>query len=630
MPKYPTSNISNPDEVLSKHLHELLGYQPPSAADCEQDRLKELLELRLLDTGSEERFDRITRMMSQVFDVPIALVSLVDQDRQWFKSHLGLEVQSTDRSISFCGHAVAKNDSLVIEDAKQDERFKGNPLVIGEPHIRFYAGAIIRSKSGLPLGTCCIIDSKPRQFSQEDLTLLESFAEIVKSEALHSLHVEELEKKALSLAYYDEMTGLPNRQLFLDRLDQAIITNDQGRDIFVYTIDASDYLDGADANTGMSRDQMCFNMAIRLRAMLDLSVNVAFLGHGYFAVYDRGKQHAQGINQGHYQVMANRLLEIFEEPVPLGEQEIFVKIKLGVASYPKDSTIAENLLEYSMLASRGNSTVNVYTKDEKKKTEDRLQVQQLVHRGLVDKSYFLQLQPIIKPYGNQLLGFEALARLKIDDDIISPADFIPIAERSYAIIEISDQLLEMLLVNIEAWLLEYPNKVPIISFNLSANHLLLPNLDEHITSIFKRFNVPTDRICFEVTESGLLHDLDLAIENIQSLVDKGFCFALDDFGTGYSSLSYLQRLNVTKLKLDKSFIDHIASKRDDYILVRAITFMAHELGKKVIAEGVETKQQLELLKSINCGGVQGFYYSKPVDLSEVGNIINRQKIDPVG
>lgn len=264
-----------------------------------------------------------------------------------------------------------------------------------------------------------------------------------------------------------------------------------------------------------------------------------------------------------------------------------------------------------------------------KQNEDRLQIQQLVHRGLVDKSYFIQLQPIVNPFGNTLMGFESLARLRVDDRLVSPVDFIPVAERSHAIIEISDHLLELLLVHMESWLSEYADKVPIVSFNLSANHLLLPYLDEHILAIFKRFNVPTNKICFEVTEGGLLHDLDLAIKNIQSLVDQGFCFALDDFGTGYSSLSYLQRLNVSKLKLDKSFIDHIASKRDDYILVRAITSMAHELGKKVIAKGVETKQQLELLKSINGGGIQGFYYSRPVDLQDVGEIINRRKIDPV-
>ncbi|WP_308219618.1 GAF domain-containing protein [Shewanella xiamenensis] len=148
----------------------------PKIPDDEQVRLNQLRALAILDTSPEERFDRVTRMAKRLFGVPIALVSLVDENRQWFKSCMGLDVLETERTISFCGHAILNNGALVINDATQDKRFSDNPLVINEPHIRFYAGYPLRTLSGQGLGTLCIIDLIPREFSDEDIAMLANLA----------------------------------------------------------------------------------------------------------------------------------------------------------------------------------------------------------------------------------------------------------------------------------------------------------------------------------------------------------------------------------------------------------------------------------------------------------------------
>ena len=173
----------------------------PDTPQDEDARLKTLRSLNILDTSAEERFDRLTRIAKRMFDVPIALVSLVDEDRQWFKSCIGLSVRETPRDISFCGHAILGNEVFLIPDTLKDERFIDNPLVADEPNIRFYAGCPLRFPDGSMLGTLCIIDQKPRNLDEEDLEALKDLASTA-----------ERELAAVQMATTDELTNIPNRR----------------------------------------------------------------------------------------------------------------------------------------------------------------------------------------------------------------------------------------------------------------------------------------------------------------------------------------------------------------------------------------------------------------------------------
>lgn len=185
--------------------------QSAAIPDNDPKRLETLRSLNILDSKPEERFDRLTRLAMHVFDVPIALVSLVDTDRQWFKSRQGLEATETPRDISFCGHAIMGESAFVVEDASIDPRFADNPLVTGDPGVRFYAGYPIRYLDGSVLGTVCIIDHKPRQFSPRDLLILQDLATLV-----------EHEMQAMEMATLDELTGINNRRGFFILAAQAL------------------------------------------------------------------------------------------------------------------------------------------------------------------------------------------------------------------------------------------------------------------------------------------------------------------------------------------------------------------------------------------------------------------------
>jgi diguanylate cyclase (GGDEF)-like protein len=176
----------------------------PHTPEDEEQRLNTLKSLNVLDTSPEERFDRLTRMAKRMFGVPIALVSLVDENRQWFKSCIGLSIKETSRDISFCGHAILGNEVFIVTDATKDDRFLDNPLVINEPHIRFYAGCPLRFTNGSKLGTLCIIDKQPRNFDAEDMEALKDLASTA-----------ERELAAVQLATQDELTNIINRRGFI-------------------------------------------------------------------------------------------------------------------------------------------------------------------------------------------------------------------------------------------------------------------------------------------------------------------------------------------------------------------------------------------------------------------------------
>lgn len=185
--------------------------QKPDRSEDDSTRVQSLRSLNLLDTHRDERFDRLTRLAIHIFDVPIAMVSLVDENRQWFKSCVGIDVTETSREVSFCGHAIIGDEAFVIRDTHQDSRFFDNPLVCGEPFIRFYAGYPIKYADGTKLGTLCIVDHEPRDFSVRDQLVLQDLAKIVE----HEIH-------AVQLATIDELTEIHNRRGFYATASQAL------------------------------------------------------------------------------------------------------------------------------------------------------------------------------------------------------------------------------------------------------------------------------------------------------------------------------------------------------------------------------------------------------------------------
>lgn len=246
---------------------------PPSLPKDEQARLKELRSLDLLDTASEERFDRLTRIASRLFDVPIALVTLVDEERQWFKSSVGLDAPETSREISFCGHVILDDRVMVVENTDTDERFCDNPLTQGAPHIRFYAGCPLRSLDGCNLGTLCLIDSIPRSFTDSEIELLQDLAALA-----------EREIELTQLAHEDELTNISNRRGFKIQGNECLRhCSRRELPVSVVYIDVNDFKQINDKYGHAEGDRTLSIIADCMRALCRESDVVARVGGDEFA-----------------------------------------------------------------------------------------------------------------------------------------------------------------------------------------------------------------------------------------------------------------------------------------------------------------------------------------------------------
>ncbi|MGY3886238.1 sensor domain-containing diguanylate cyclase [Aeromonas aquatica] len=248
--------------------------QAPAIPDYERQRLDALRRLAILDSSAEERFDRITRMARNMFEVPISLISLVDEERQWFKSRCGLDAQETPRDISFCGHAILGEEIFVVEDAARDPRFADNPLVLGAPHIRFYAGSPLHIAGGYKVGTLCLIDRQPRQLDARERSLLTDLAGMV-----------EHELAAIQLAILDELTGITNRRGFIMLGQKCLqLSHRQGREASLLFLDLNRFKEINDTLGHEAGDDALRQMAVLLSRVFRNADIFARLGGDEFVV----------------------------------------------------------------------------------------------------------------------------------------------------------------------------------------------------------------------------------------------------------------------------------------------------------------------------------------------------------
>ena len=295
----------------------------------EKQRIKDLRSLNILDTSPEERFDRLTRMARRMFDVDIALVSLVDENRQWFKSKVGLDACETGRDISFCGHAILGNEIFVIEDAQQDDRFCDNPLVTGDPRIRFYAGVPLRYLNGSKLGTLCIIDPRPRALDEEDLATLRDLAEMAESEL-----------NAIQLATIDDLTRISNRRGFVALAQNSLsLCARQRVPVALVYLDLDDFKSINDNQGHAEGDRALVAFAGLMRKSFRESDVFGRLGGDEFAVLltNTRQKHASEIVE-----RFRALLEIFNAQMNRGYDITF---SAGVVSMkPGEDTTVDDLL----------------------------------------------------------------------------------------------------------------------------------------------------------------------------------------------------------------------------------------------------------------------------------------------
>jgi diguanylate cyclase (GGDEF)-like protein/PAS domain S-box-containing protein len=435
---------------------------------------------------------------------------------------------------------------------------------------------------------------------------------------------KQAEKQLLHSAFHDSLTGLPNRILFMDRLKRSL-GRSQHRPDYKFAalfLDLDRFKVINDSLGHHIGDQLLIAMARRLEASLRPGDMVARLGGDEFAVI------VDHINTVHDATMAaERLQQDLALPFPLEGREVFASASIGIAISHPSYEQPEDFLRDADTAmyhakNHGRGGLELFDNDMHARAVGLLQLETDLRRALTRGEFRVHYQPIISLDNRHIIGFESLIRWEHPQQgLISPAKFVQIAEDTGLIIEMDQWMLRESCAQVRAWQEEFPADPPLsISVNLSGKQFAHPDLNDRIREILAGTTISPESLKLEITESSLIENPEAAANTLRMLKELGIRISLDDFGTGYSSLSYLHRFPIDTIKIDRSFITRLNVSKNSEI-VKAIVTLASNLGMEVIAEGVETDEQIARLTGMNCAYVQGYMFSRPLPANEVRDLL---------
>jgi diguanylate cyclase (GGDEF)-like protein/PAS domain S-box-containing protein len=431
----------------------------------------------------------------------------------------------------------------------------------------------------------------------------------------------------------DGLTGLPNRVLFVDLLERAISRTARRRDYqFALVILGLDRFKTLSHSLGLTlADQLLVEVARRLQACLRTNDAVSHGGHGFTLARLGGDEFTvllDDIDDASDAVrVAERLREALQRPFDMDGQQVFVTASAGITVSSSGYKDPEEVLRDAAIALHrakvgGATRCELFDVGMRDRAVSRLRVETELRQGIERGAFEVFYQPIIAVRGGRLAGFEALVRWRHPSQgLIDPDDFIPIAEDTEMIVLIGRQVLVQSCHQMASWQRRFGTLAPrVMCVNVSSKQFADADLTGEIETVLAESGLDASSLKLEITESAFLGDIRSAQLTLRRLRMLGVAWSLDDFGTGYSSLSYLHRLHVDTVKVDRSFVSRIG-RDDGSEMVRAIAAIAHNMGMDVVAEGVETVEQLEWLRAIGCEYAQGFYFSRPVDVSTATELI---------
>ncbi|MCH8536711.1 MAG: EAL domain-containing protein [Alkalimonas sp.] len=426
------------------------------------------------------------------------------------------------------------------------------------------------------------------------------------------------------LANYDALTGLPNRALLMDRIHHGIENAKRAkRALALCFIDLDKFKQINDSLGHDIGDLLLKEVARRLNLTLRESDTVARLGGDEFVVLLEGYKNHDNINH-----VSRKMLHIIGEPMQLGPHTVAVSPSIGIAVYPDDAYTAIELLKHADVAmyhakESGRNNFQFFTQEMNDKAHMQLARETRLRKAFQQHEFVNYYQPIIHSRDKTVVGVEVLLRWYSSDGVVSPAEFIPLAEDLSLIIPMTHALLERALSDLQHWR-SFGHQL-YLSVNLSARHLEHQTLAEQTAALLAKFKLPADCLRFEVTESALMRDHESAIATMHQLGDLGIKLALDDFGTGYSSLKYLKELPINAIKIDRSFVKDIGIDQNDEIIIETMLNMAESLGMYCVAEGVETEQQLAFFTQRECYLIQGYFFAQPMPAVQLIHLLQSKR-----
>jgi len=499
---------------------------------------------------------------------------------------------------------IGRNPSI-LQSGRQDEAFYQSlwNAIVERGH---WQGEIWnRRKNGeiypqmLTISTVQDDEGQPKNY----VGVMTDISQIKKSEA-------NLER----LAHYDPLTGLPNRLLIQSRLDHALAhARREGSQVAVLFVDLDRFKNVNDSLGHPVGDQLLQQITQRINERIRGDDTFGRLGGDEFLiVLDDLRQASDAAG------VAREVLQILEAPFALeGHRDIYIGASVGISLYPQDGEDAAELVQHADAAmyqakEQGRNTLRFYTPELSAAVTYRMELESRMRRALAQGEFTLHYQPQVDLATSTVIGCEALVRWNDPEKgLVSPADFIPLAEETGLIVALGDWVLQTACAQFRQWL--NMTSMPLcMAINLSARQLQQPDFVDSVDAIIRRFQLPAERIKLELTESMIMASGEDAASLLASIRALGVRLSIDDFGTGYSSLAYLKRFPIDELKIDRGFVKDIPQDDNDTEIAATIIAMAHKLKLKVIAEGVETREQADFLGQQGCQAYQGYLFSAPL------------------
>ena len=429
------------------------------------------------------------------------------------------------------------------------------------------------------------------------------------------------DQRVVHMAHHDALTGLPNRMLLADRVGQAIArAHRSGGMLAVLFLDLDRFKNVNDSFGHAVGDLLLTAVASRLTASRREDDTVARLGGDEFIV---SLPDIAGAAEA--ETVAARILADLAKPFAISGHELHADASIGIALYPRDGHSPETLMRNADTAmyhakDSGRANYQFFSAQMTERVNRRLSTETNLRRALERGEFILHYQPLVNLATGRIEGAEALLRWPQEDDrIVSPAEFIPIAEDTGLIVPLGEWVLLEALAQARAWQTQWPELR--IAVNLSARQFRQENLIDMIERALGDSGLAPSLLELELTEGMLMHNVEEAVRILRRLDEIGVRLAIDDFGTGYSSLSYLKRFPIHTLKIDRSFVRDISTDPDDAAIVTAIVAMAGSLNLQVTAEGVETDEQAAFLRSLACDRAQGFHFGRPMPAAEFAALL---------
>ncbi len=428
------------------------------------------------------------------------------------------------------------------------------------------------------------------------------------------------------LTYLDSLTNLPNRDLFHDRLNQSIQDAKRRNTICAVLFVGLDRFSIINETLGhQCGDDLLKAASARIMNVLRGNDTVARYTGDTFALIINSLENQQDAAR-----IANKIIDTFAQPFELAELELFITTSIGISLYPEDGSEQEKIIKNAestmyQVKQQGGSHYKYYKADIHAESMEQLQLEAKLRRAMDKNEFVLYYQPKVNLHEGTLSGFEALMRwCPPNSEMVSPVKFIPILESTGLIVPVGEWVLQQACKQAKEWQTVCANKFR-MAVNLSARQFKHDGLAEMVARVLKETGLDAEWLELEITESMLMEDTDHTLTVLQQLRDMGVHLSIDDFGTGYSSLAYLKRMPINTLKIDRSFVKDITTDASDAAVVQTIIAMAHNLNLSVVAEGTETAEQVNFLRSQQCDETQGFYFSRPLPANELYEMLEQAK-----